>query len=64
MTEPKTMSKHTPELLALEKIRNLSREWEANRLGGVSLQTQRWQRLGAIANAAVESALKKAGIRE
>jgi hypothetical protein len=38
---------------ALIEIRHLSREWEANRLGGVNLQVQRWQKLGAIANDAL-----------
>ncbi len=38
---------------ALKQIKALAAEWNANRLGGVQLQRQRWQKLGRIAEQAL-----------
>jgi hypothetical protein len=43
-------------LVALRKIDQLSRNWDANKLGPISLQRKRWQRLGEIARAALVDA--------
>jgi transposase len=42
---------------ALEKIDRITAEWDANKLGGVSIQRKRWQRCGEIARAALGPAL-------
>ena len=40
---------------ALKRIARLTTEWNANKLGGVSIQRKRWQRLGEIAREALET---------
>jgi hypothetical protein len=39
---------------ALSHICGCCNEWNANKLGGVSIQRKRWQRMGQIARAALE----------
>ena len=41
--------------VALKRIARLTAEWNANKLGGASIQRKRWQRLGEIAREALST---------
>jgi hypothetical protein len=40
---------------ALKRIKRLSIEWNANKMGGLSIQRRRWEKLGDIASEALST---------